>query len=120
MVGCSSSIRMGPSLRTRVNLGWLSCSATHQPQRTHANRLGVSEFAAFRVTSGQVLLVASDGLIEQWDSTHQRFEGVLGQYCVGTNQTAQESIQELMRRFDAFRDTTPISDDLTVVAVRVI
>ncbi|HMA96062.1 MAG TPA: SpoIIE family protein phosphatase [Polyangiaceae bacterium] len=79
----------------------------------------LSEVAAFRVASGQVLLVASDGLIEQWNSTHQRFEGVLGQYRVATNQTAQESIQELMRRFDAFRDTTPIGDDLTVVAVRV-
>lgn len=79
----------------------------------------VSEFAQFRVMPGQVLLIASDGLIEQWNSTQERFESVLGQYRVATNQTAAEFLQELILRFDEFRDAASIGDDLTVVAIRV-
>jgi serine phosphatase RsbU (regulator of sigma subunit) len=68
---------------------------------------------------GSVVLACSDGLTEQLGRTGASFEAVLEMQDLSRAAPLAENVAALEREFDAFRGEIPLSDDLTVVAVRV-
>lgn len=72
----------------------------------------------FTLVHGELLLVSSDGLFEQWNEHRQRFDSALGELRLA-EQGAQATLTQLMARFDAFRGAQPVADDVTVVAIAV-
>ncbi len=74
----------------------------------------------FQLACGQVLLVTSDGLLEQWDPSRNRFEHELGRFRAAENQNAKATLLELLERFETFRAGTSVDDDITAIAVRIV
>jgi serine phosphatase RsbU (regulator of sigma subunit) len=83
-----------------------------------AERLPWPEPDRFRLEPGELLLVCSDGLSEQTNSEHTRFDGQLATFRRGPAGAAA-TISSLKQHFDAFRGSTEVTDDVTVIAVRV-
>lgn len=70
----------------------------------------------FDLHPGELLLVASDGLIEQMNAHHERFEERIGTLRVEAS--AKSFLSEVMVSLHDFRGTTPIRDDITLIALR--
>ncbi|HYP86789.1 MAG TPA: SpoIIE family protein phosphatase, partial [Polyangiaceae bacterium] len=72
----------------------------------------------FPLRPGELLLISSDGLFEQWNEQRQRFDAVIaGLELVA--ETADASLERLLTRLESFRGQQPIGDDLTMIAVLV-
>ena len=62
-------------------------------------------------------MIASDGFIEQADSSQQRFDGRLTSIELGAPENAPDALAQLLTAFDTFRADQPVRDDVTVVVV---
>ena len=85
--------------------------------------LGVGEATwpeplAFRMAPGDLLLAASDGLIEQRNARGEAFEGAIKALAPGAGDSASDFVERVMAAFDAFRGGAPLADDVTLVAMR--
>lgn len=76
-----------------------------------------TESQEFSLEPGALLLLYSDGLVEQSNGQQETFEAVLRATSDDSSATAEVRLAGLMRRFDAFRGETPLRDDVTAVAV---
>lgn len=68
--------------------------------------------------SGQLLIVSTDGLTEQFNADRERFETVLTQLQLQPRDTAESFNARLWASFDRFRGEQPMLDDITVITVR--
>jgi serine phosphatase RsbU (regulator of sigma subunit) len=64
---------------------------------------------------GELLVVASDGLIEQQSAARQRFDGRLAQLQVSERCNAQLALEMLLAELEGFLEGQPLKDDLTVL-----
>lgn len=71
----------------------------------------------FELGPSELLMIASDGLIEQADSSQQRFDGRLTSIELGAPENAPDALAQLLTEFDTFRADQPVRDDVTVVVV---
>lgn len=72
----------------------------------------------FHLTRGDVLLTFSDGLSDQRGPTgtfEARLSGMNPARCT----SAAEAVESVLREFDVFRGTSPVEDDLTLIAIHV-
>jgi serine phosphatase RsbU (regulator of sigma subunit) len=76
-----------------------------------------AESHEFCLEPGALLLLCSDGLVEQSNAQQETFDAVLRRSVDDSSATAEARLSDLMRRFDAFRGETPLRDDVTAVAV---
>jgi serine phosphatase RsbU (regulator of sigma subunit) len=76
-----------------------------------------AESHEFFLEPGALLLLYTDGLVEQSNAEQQTFDAVLRASIGDSSATAEAKLAGLMRRFDAFRGETPLRDDVTAVAV---
>lgn len=76
-----------------------------------------SESYEFSLEPGALLLMYSDGLVEQWNAQQETFDAALRASRADSSASAEAQLADLMRRFDAFRGETPLRDDVTAVAV---
>ena len=67
----------------------------------------------------ELIVVASDGLIEQADRQQQRFDTRLATLQLGALSSAPDALAQLLAQFDAFRAGEPLRDDVSVVVVGV-
>jgi sigma-B regulation protein RsbU (phosphoserine phosphatase) len=71
--------------------------------------------------SGDLLLLYSDGvedqLAENGDYGHDRLADLLKRNC---GHTPQQLVNDIFQDLDAFRGPTPLTDDQTVIALRVL
>ena len=81
-----------------------------------ASRVSYPEASHFELLPGELLLVGSDGLVEQMNARHERFEGQIA--ALRLEDSATSFLRELMVAFHAFRGTTPVRDDITLIALR--
>jgi len=72
---------------------------------------------SFRLERGQLLLLATDGLVEQPNAARQRFDGRLTQLDLGAVPDAGAALGRLLIEFESFADGRPIRDDVTVLIV---
>lgn len=72
----------------------------------------------FRLERGELLLVASDGLIEQWNAERRRFETELGGLALAAAPSASAAVDQVLAAFAAFRGPLNQTDDLTLIALR--
>ena len=82
--------------------------------------LGAREMArtpalCFQLAAGEHLLLASDGLGEQMNAHHQRFEDTLSELHAGPS--PELTLRTLLEAFQAFRGESAIGDDITLIAV---
>lgn len=82
--------------------------------------LGAREIAwppalRFDLQQGELLLIASDGIGEQMNLGHQRFEDELPRFHACADAAA--TLSAVLAEFAAFRGETPIADDITLIAV---
>jgi sigma-B regulation protein RsbU (phosphoserine phosphatase) len=98
------------------------------PQRATTERyaegplLGVDQVrwpepSRFRLEPGHLLLLASDGLVEQPNAQRQRFDARLTMLDFVSTKDAGTALQRLMAEFDRFLDGERLRDDVTVVVV---
>lgn len=76
-----------------------------------------TESREFWLEPGALLLLYSDGLVEQSNTQQQTFDAVLRASADDAPASAEAWLAHLMRRFDAFRGEAPLRDDVTAVAV---
>lgn len=69
----------------------------------------------FELNAGELLLIASDGVGEQMNARHQRFEDELLELRAGAS--AEAALRALLAAFEAFRGDSAIADDITLIAV---
>jgi serine phosphatase RsbU (regulator of sigma subunit) len=72
----------------------------------------------FRVDDGDVLFVFSDGLCEQQNAEHRSFDHLRALGDLTGLVSAETAIEALCESFGKFRASTPVGDDLTVLAIR--
>ena len=72
----------------------------------------------FHLAAGELLLLCSDGLVEQLNDRRERFEGQLAEFRLMDGESAEGALGRLLTRFEAFRDREPLGDDVTVIAIR--
>jgi serine phosphatase RsbU (regulator of sigma subunit) len=101
----------------------LSASAPVREHYTGGPLLGVTLVdwptpQQFRVARGDVLLVCSDGLIEQMNAERARFESKLADFRLEAGESAEAALSRLMTAFDDFRGERPVADDVTLIAIR--
>jgi serine phosphatase RsbU (regulator of sigma subunit) len=77
------------------------------------------EPSSFALLPGQVLVIASDGLIEQPDQRRRRFDSRLIELELGSAPDASAALGLLLAHFQTFLDGHPIKDDVTVIVVAV-
>jgi serine phosphatase RsbU (regulator of sigma subunit) len=73
----------------------------------------------FRMAPGDVLVVATDGLTEQRNERGEAFEEAVIATAMPGEMSGAQCVEWLVRTFDAFRGDTPLSDDLTLVGLRI-
>jgi len=66
---------------------------------------------------GELLLVASDGLVEQGNVERRRFEQVLPELSLAAPESAAAALSRIVEAFDAFRAGTAQVDDVTLIGV---
>ena len=130
---CSAScvdIRLGPGRAELVYAnaanGPIFVFAPGQPARelyAAGPLLGVDRIEPLVCTqsylnSGQLLLIPTDGLIEQANEQRERFEGALSKFAVEPADTAESFRARLMANFERFRGAQPVGDDVTFIVVR--
>ena len=74
----------------------------------------------FRAAPGDVLLIFSDGLSEQNGPMTETFETCLKSLSPAIWTSAADGTAAVLRDFDAFRSATPVSDDVTLIALRLL
>lgn len=126
---CCVDILRGPNgVRVRYanagNVPLYVLSPGAKPREVYADGplLGVDHVAwpeplEFELGASELLMIASDGLIEQADSLRQRFDGRLASIELGAPENARDALAQLLTEFDAFRADQPVRDDVTVVVV---
>lgn len=72
----------------------------------------------FLAGPGELLVICSDGLLEQLDQEWRRFDSALGGLRLDPAEDAEQSLARLMAAFDAFRGARPVADDVTVIGLR--
>ena len=65
----------------------------------------------------ELLLIASDGLLEQMNSRQERFEAELPSLRLPA--LPEAALDCVLSRFDAFRGTRAVADDVTLIAIAV-
>lgn len=65
----------------------------------------------------ELLLIASDGLLEQMNSRQQRFEAELPSLRLPA--LPESALDYVLSRFDSFRGTRAVADDVTLIAIAV-
>jgi sigma-B regulation protein RsbU (phosphoserine phosphatase) len=73
----------------------------------------------FRMARGDVLVVATDGLTEQRNERGEAFEEVIKGTEMPGEMSGVQCVDWLVGTFDAFRGNVPLSDDLTLVGLRI-
>jgi serine phosphatase RsbU (regulator of sigma subunit) len=73
--------------------------------------------SSFRLKPGQLLVLASDGLVEQPNAQRQRFDARLATLDVGSAADAVVALERLLGEFQIFIAGTPLRDDVTVIIV---
>jgi serine phosphatase RsbU (regulator of sigma subunit) len=106
-----------------VPLYVLAPGASPREVYTDGPLLGVDHVAwpeplEFELGPSELLMIASDGLIEQADAARERFDGRLASLQLGRPENAPEALARLLHEFDTFRADQPVRDDVTVVVVR--
>jgi serine phosphatase RsbU (regulator of sigma subunit) len=88
------------------------------------DNLSWPEPAKIELQPGEVLLIATDGLVEQPDRNRRRFEARLvspelrlQDEQLGSASPARDALSRLLLEFEAFLDGEPVRDDVTVVIV---
>jgi len=76
------------------------------------------EATHFELLRGELLLVASDGLLEQMNARYERFEQQIASLQVPGG--AKAFLDELVAALHEFRGTAPIRDDITLIALKVL
>ena len=77
----------------------------------------IRESEAVRFEPGQLLLVATDGLVEQSNESRERFESRLSSISFRASDTASSFVSRMMAHFEVFRGEQPVGDDVTLIAV---
>jgi serine phosphatase RsbU (regulator of sigma subunit) len=72
----------------------------------------------FRIAPGELLLIASDGLSEQFNAQRERFESRLVCVRYEPGESASEALARLLVEFEHFRGDTAVNDDITAITVR--
>ena len=101
--------------------------STHEPMREHYTAgplLGVADLdwpkpERFQVAEGELLLLCSDGLLEQMNGKRERFETPLADFRLEAGEGAQAALGRILASFNDFRGAHPVGDDITVIALRV-
>jgi serine phosphatase RsbU (regulator of sigma subunit) len=97
-----------------------------RPAREHYTEgplLGVDQVpwppsARFRLERGELLVVASDGFVEQPIAERQRFDTRLVALDLAGVRDAPAALARLMVEFDGFLASAPPRDDVTVIVLR--
>jgi serine phosphatase RsbU (regulator of sigma subunit) len=102
----------------------LSENAPAREQYVGGPLLGVEHMAwpkseHFHVATGELLLICSDGLLEQWNAERARFDTELAKFRLTRDESAADTLARLLSAFQRFRGSEPLADDLTLIAVRV-
>lgn len=82
-----------------------------------ADRVTWPEPSTFRLERGQLLLLATDGLVEQPNARRERFDARLGELDLGAAADAKAALERVLLEFEAFRDGSAIRDDVTVLVL---
>jgi serine phosphatase RsbU (regulator of sigma subunit) len=77
------------------------------------------EPSSFALPPGQLIVIASDGLIEQPDRHRRRFDSRLLELELGSAPDARAALGILLADFQTFLDGHPVKDDVTVIVVAV-
>lgn len=101
-----------------------SAKAAPGERYTEGPLLGIDDVSwpepsRFALPPGQLLVMASDGLIEQPDRHRQRFDGRLLALDLGSARDASAALTLLLAAFQTFLDGHPVQDDVTVIVVAV-
>jgi serine phosphatase RsbU (regulator of sigma subunit) len=75
------------------------------------------EPCCFRLEPGQLLLLATDGLLEQTNDARQRFDARLVELDLGAVADAGAALGRLMLEFESFLDGQAIRDDVTALVL---
>lgn len=73
------------------------------------------EPSAFRLEPGQLLLLATDGLLEQTNDRRQRFDARLIELDLGAVPDAGAGLGRLMLEFEGFLEGQAVRDDVTAI-----
>jgi serine phosphatase RsbU (regulator of sigma subunit) len=73
----------------------------------------------FSIDAGHAIVVYTDGLSEQFNPSRQRFDPVRAANTLPMSASANDLVKSLVASFHAFRESVAVSDDLTVIALRV-
>ena len=79
----------------------------------------ITSLPPLKLRPGQLVLMASDGLIEQSNPQRNRFEARLRRVMVDSSDTANDFCDRLLDEFERFRHDQSIGDDITFIAVRI-
>lgn len=80
----------------------------------------VPEASRLELRQGELLLLTTDGLVEQMNPRRQRFELELKLSRISTSGGAREAIREILEKFELFRESAEIQDDVTLLAIRLL
>lgn len=75
------------------------------------------EPSAFRLEPGQLLLLATDGLLEQTNDRRQRFDARLLELDLGAVTEAGAGLGRLMLEFESFLEGQAVRDDVTAIVL---
>jgi serine phosphatase RsbU (regulator of sigma subunit) len=100
----------------------LSADRAPRERYTGGPLLGVDvvawpEPSSFRLARGQLLLLASDGLVEQPNRQRQRFDSHLSRLDLGSASDAGAALGKLLGEFERFLDGQKVNDDVTVIVL---
>lgn len=73
----------------------------------------------FRLEPGESMILSSDGLNEQSNAKRARFDLELAALRLDGAPTAAATVTLVMQQFDAFRGAASVTDDVTLIAVRI-
>jgi serine phosphatase RsbU (regulator of sigma subunit) len=82
-----------------------------------ADHVSWPEPSAFRLERGQLLLLATDGLMEQTNGHRQRFDARLVELDLGAVADAGAALGRLMLEFESFVAGQAVRDDVTVIVL---
>jgi serine phosphatase RsbU (regulator of sigma subunit) len=71
----------------------------------------------FQLQAGQLLVIATDGLIEQANGERRRFETELTHFRLQASGDARAGLGDLLSELERFRGGQAIADDVTVIAL---
>jgi serine phosphatase RsbU (regulator of sigma subunit) len=72
-----------------------------------------------RLAPGSTIVFSSDGLFEQMNARHERFDGALEPTAIAAQRGAKGRRDAILAQFDAFSGGENLTDDVTLVVVHV-